>query len=105
MPSPSYLLPLDATVEVPAKLASALEEIEGQFDLNTDKLKEIVEEMLRSFAQGLRELPTDETRDTFMCVPGPLPSPPPPPESLIERLVFFPSQAYDPLLPPDRSSR
>lgn len=71
MPSPAYLTPLDATVDVPPKLASALEDIEGQFDLNSDKLKEIVEEMLRSFAQGLRELPNDETRDTFMCVLGP----------------------------------
>ncbi|BGP16477.1 hypothetical protein JCM10213_007917 [Rhodosporidiobolus nylandii] len=66
MPSPSYLLPLDSSVDVPHKLRAALEDLESQFDLPTDKLNEITDEMLRSFAQGLSELPNDETKDTFM---------------------------------------
>ncbi|GAA5886185.1 hypothetical protein JCM6882_004292 [Rhodosporidiobolus microsporus] len=66
MSSPAYLLPLDATVDVPQKLQAALNEVEQQFDLSTEKLKEIVDEMVRSFEKGLAELPNDETRDTFM---------------------------------------
>ncbi|GAA5850645.1 hypothetical protein JCM8547_001943 [Rhodosporidiobolus lusitaniae] len=64
MPSPHYLLPAQQLDEAP--LQAALEEIEQQFDLSTDRLKTIVDEMIRSFEQGLSELPTDETRDTFM---------------------------------------
>ncbi|GAA5987789.1 hypothetical protein JCM11641_004930 [Rhodosporidiobolus odoratus] len=66
MPSPSYLIPLDATLDLPANLKAALEEVERQFDTPTQKLKDITDEMLSSFEKGLTQLPNDETRDTFM---------------------------------------
>ncbi|GAA6001383.1 hypothetical protein JCM10207_006636 [Rhodosporidiobolus poonsookiae] len=67
MPSPPYLLPLPTGgVEVPDKLQAALDSIEQQFDLSTETLEKIVKQMLWEFNKGLSELPTDETRDTFM---------------------------------------
>lgn len=69
MPSPSYLLPLPkGAASLPPKLASALKDVEQQFDISTDKLHEITKQMLWEYGKGLAELPTDETRDTFVCV-------------------------------------
>lgn len=64
--SPSYLLPLLSTVDLPEKTLLALQDIERQFDLPAAKLEEITEKMLWEAAKGLTEEPTDETRDTFM---------------------------------------
>ncbi|GAA6011879.1 hypothetical protein JCM11491_000088, partial [Sporobolomyces phaffii] len=63
--SPPYLVPLDASVDLPARLASALHDVEAQFDLPTAKLQEITEKMLWEYNKGLTEFPTDETKDTF----------------------------------------
>ena len=66
--SPAYLVPLDGTVELPTPLSSALHDLESQFDLPTEKLKEITEKMLWEYNKGLTEHPTDETKDTFWSV-------------------------------------
>lgn len=63
---PPYLLPLSNTVDLPPKYQDALRDVEQQFDLPTDKLQEIVKQMLWEFETGLREEPTAETVDTFM---------------------------------------
>lgn len=69
MPSPHYLLPLpEGADKLPSNLAMALRDVEQQFDISTDKLKEITKQMLWEYSKGLSELPTDETRDTFVCV-------------------------------------
>ncbi|KAK4049502.1 hypothetical protein OIO90_005453 [Microbotryomycetes sp. JL221] len=64
--SPPYLQPLISTVDLPPKHKQALDDIEQQFDLSSDKLKEIVEQMLWEYRKGLSELPTKETKDTFL---------------------------------------
>lgn len=67
MPSPHYLLPLpEGADKLPTNLATALRDVEQQFDISTDKLKEITKQMLWEYSKGLSELPTDETRDTFV---------------------------------------
>jgi hexokinase len=63
--SPPYLVPLDASVELPSNFSSALHDLESQFDLPTEKLKEITDKMLWEYNKGLTELPTEETKDTF----------------------------------------
>lgn len=62
---PSYLIPLDGSVELPAPLSAALHDLESQFDLSTEKLKEITDKMLWEYNEGLNKLPTEETKDTF----------------------------------------
>ncbi|BGO91558.1 hypothetical protein NBRC10512_003218 [Rhodotorula toruloides] len=64
--SPPYLLPLPNVATLPPKLQAAVDDIEQQFDLPTDKLREITDQMLWEYNKGLSELPTDETRDTFV---------------------------------------
>lgn len=66
--SPAYLTPLDGAVELPRALAAAVHDIESQFDLSTDKLKEITDKMLWEYNEGLNKLPTEETKDTFWSV-------------------------------------
>ncbi|GJN90556.1 hypothetical protein Rhopal_003568-T1 [Rhodotorula paludigena] len=66
--SPPYLLDLPRVAQLPKELDSALADVERQFDTPTQKLKDIVDQMLWEFGKGLGELPTDETRDTFMHV-------------------------------------
>ncbi|SGY20713.1 BQ5605_C016g08132 [Microbotryum silenes-dioicae] len=65
--SPSYLLPLPQDAgDLPEKHQHALAELEQQFDLPTDKLQEIVKQMLWEFEQGLTQFATAENKDTFM---------------------------------------
>lgn len=66
--SPSYLTPLDASVNLESPLEAALHDLESQFDLPTEKLKEITEKMLWEYKKGLTEFPTEENKDTFWSV-------------------------------------
>lgn len=68
MSSPDYLLPLPQGTQLPEPMQQALHNVERQFDISTRKLDEITKQMLWEYSKGLSELPTDETRDTFVCV-------------------------------------
>ncbi|GAA5965888.1 hypothetical protein JCM8115_000734 [Rhodotorula mucilaginosa] len=66
MSSPAYLLPMPQGTKLPSALEQALHNVERQFDISTQKLDEITKQMLWEYGKGLSELPTDETRDTFV---------------------------------------
>lgn len=68
MSSPAYLLPMPQGTKLPSALEQALDNVERQFDISTQKLDEITKQMLWEYGKGLSELPTDETRDTFVYV-------------------------------------
>lgn len=71
MVSPSYLLPRSDAAELPAATSEALDRLEHQFDLSTDKLKEILKQFLWEYNKGLSEYATEENKGTFMSVPPP----------------------------------
>ena len=57
--SPDYLQPLSTTTVLPAATLKAIQEIEQQFALPTEKLQEIVDRFLWEFAQGLSQSEND----------------------------------------------
>ncbi|KAI5481801.1 hexokinase [Pseudohyphozyma bogoriensis] len=61
--SPSHLLPLSNLAEFPPKLKKELDILETDFDV---PIKDVLERFLWEYKKGLAELPTEETRDTFM---------------------------------------
>lgn len=96
MSSPAYLLPMPQGTKIPSALEQALHNVERQFDISTQKLDEITKQMLWEYGKGLSELPTDETRDTFVYVRPNSPLSPPSPR-LFLFLHFF-SPRSDPIL-------
>lgn len=64
--SPSYLLPRSDLVQLPETHSKALDKIESQFDLPTEKLQECLKQFLWEYNKGLGEYHTPETKGTFM---------------------------------------
>lgn len=64
--SPPYLQPLISTVDLPQEHKDAIAEVERQFDLSSDKLQEILKQMLWEYRTGLKEYATDKNKDTFL---------------------------------------
>ena len=62
--SPDYLQPLSTTTPLPPATLAAIQEIEQQFALPTEKLQEIVDRFLWEFEHGLA---SSENSHTFLC--------------------------------------
>lgn len=75
MPSPPYLLPRSDLVELPASTAEALDRLEHQFDLPTEKLKQILDQFEWEYKQGLKESPDPKTGKWMSVSPTPTPTP------------------------------
>lgn len=61
--TPPHLLPFSDLAEFPGPLRDALQVVEHQFEVPIDR---ILKQFLWEYKKGLAELPTDNTRDTFM---------------------------------------
>lgn len=66
--SPSYLLPFKPSVDISKPLASALEQLEDDFHLDSAKLQEITDRFVWEYRKGLETVATVETMKSFMCV-------------------------------------
>lgn len=66
MVSPSYLLPRSELAELTPAHSEALDRIENQFHLSTEKLQDCLKQFLWEYEKGLGEYHTEETKGTFM---------------------------------------
>lgn len=66
MGSPSYLLPRSDLAELSPAHNQALDRLESQFHLSTEKLQDCLKQFLWEYEKGLGEYHTEETKGTFM---------------------------------------